>query len=312
MKNVIVAGNMDIDHLMGMNDLFSENILSSNLNNLSVSFQPSSHESAFGGAGANIAYNLKLFGLNPYLFTVLGKDFKKFFRRFDELGISTQYIDLDKNAMSPACFILNDGEKNQITIFSSASTLNHKLGMDLKDLESQNIDLMIISSNTAERMRTLARDATKRGIKYIFDPGQSITSIPNDVLAELTFNSVGVILNSYEFDLLLKKTKFGTDEILENVDFIVKTKGIEGSDIYQKNSEIISVPAILAVTKDPTGCGDAFRAGFIYAYLEGRDLKYCCELGTVAASFVLEYVGTQNHNFSASEVEERLTEHFIK
>lgn len=310
MKNIIISGNVDFDHIMGISDLFKDSILPGRLNNLSVSFQPTTHELTFGGAAANIAYNLSLLGENPYVFSVLGNDHKKIFDHFDKCGISTKYIDIDEEKLSPQCYILNDGNKNQITFFSTGSMMNHEVGMNLKDLNSENVDLMIISPSTQERMIALSREAVKKGIKYICDPGQACTSLSGDAMYELICNSIGLIVNSYEYALVLKKTGKSVDDLCDHVEFVIKTKGLEGSEIFTKNQGSVCIPAILVVNADPTGCGDAYRAGFMKAYLEGEDLKRACEIGTTIASFSLEALGTQNHCFSDETFKERLDDHF--
>lgn len=310
MKNIIVSGNIDRDHLMYIDGLFKNSILPGRLNNLSVSFQPTEHEVYFGGCGANISYNLALLGLKPLLFSVLGKDQEKFLEWFDTNNISKEYIDIDETLRSSAAYILNDKNKNQITFFSAGAMQNHNIGMDLKDLSKDDIDMMIISPNTPERMLSLSRDAKKRGVNYICDPGQACSSLEKDVFNELIYNSFGVILNDYEYTLMLKITGKSVEDILDDVDFVIKTKGLEGAEIFIKNSQSISIPAILVVNADPTGCGDAFRAGFIYSYLNGDDLKRASEIGTVVASFALERKGSQNHTFTLDQFNERVNEHF--
>ncbi len=311
MKGVIVSGNIDMDHLMCIDGLFKDSILPGRLNNLSVSFQPNKHETSFGGCAANISYTLRLLGVEPYLFSVLGNDYKNFFKWFDSNKISTKYIDVDKTKLSPAAYIMSDKNKNQITFFSSGASMNPNIGMDLKELSSDDTDIMIISPNTSERMLALSRDAVKRGIKYILDPGQACSSLSAEILDEIIFNAHGLIVNDYEYALVLKKTSKSVEDILDSVDFMIKTKGIEGCEIFEKDQVMpISVPAILVVNANPTGCGDAFRAGFIYSYLCGNNMQRACENGTVAASFALESLGTQDHKFTKSEFKERLNEYF--
>jgi adenosine kinase len=310
MKKVIVSGNIDRDHLMSIDGLFKDSILPGRLNNLSVSFQPTEHDVFFGGAAANIAYNLKLLGGDPLLFSVVGKDYRVFFERLEELGISTDFLDVDEERVSSACYILNDGNKNQITFFSAGASLNSSLGMDLKGLTKDDTALMIISPNTPERMLEMSRAAVKAGIPYIFDPGQACSSLTAEIIDEMIFNALGLIVNDYEYNLLLKKVGKSVDDLLDNMDFVIKTKGLEGVDIFAKDAPLETVPAILMLNADPTGCGDAFRAGFILSYLNGDGLKRAAECGTATASFALEKRGTQSHRFSFEEYMERLNEHF--
>ncbi len=308
---VAVVGNTDITHIMSLNSLFKDAILPSYLNNLSVSFQPEVEELHLGGAASDVAYNLNLLGITPYLFSVLGTNYKEFFDRFEKNGITTKYIELHKSLISPSSYILNDKNLNQITIFSSACTLDHDYCMDFKDLSKEDIDLAILCSNTQERMIAFSRDAQKRGIPYIFDPGQSITSINDENLYELTFNSIGVIVNAYEFTLMLRKLGRSVEDLTERLDFVVRTKGLEGSEVFTKNHTDASVPAILVMNAEPTACGDAFRAGFLLSYLEDKEnFERALKYGTVAASFALEKPGTQSHKFTLDEFFERVEDHF--
>ncbi len=310
-KNIAVVGNTDFTHIMELNSLFKDAILPSYLNNLSVSFQPETEEIHLGGAASDIAYNLKLLGLNPFLFSVLGSNFQEFFDKFNANGISTKYIQVNKDALSPSSYILNDRNKNQLTIFSSACTLDHNFCMDFADLKSSDIEFAILSSNTQDRMIAFSRDAKKRGIPYIFDPGQSITSISDDNLYELTFNSMGIIVNAYEFTLMLKKLGRSVEDLTERLKFVVRTKGLEGSEVFTKNNPSICVPAILVINAEPTACGDAFRAGFIKSYIDDEnELERALKYGTVSASFALEKSGTQSHKFDLETFYNRLEEHF--
>lgn len=308
--NVAVVGNTDFTHIMSLNSLFKDAILPSYLSNLSVSFQPETEEVHLGGVASDIAYNLKLLEINPLLFSVLGSNYEEFFKRFEQNQISTKYIEINKDALSPSSYILNDKHKNQFTIFSSACTLNHDYCMDFKDISKESISLAILASNTQERMIAFSRDAIRKNIPYIFDPGQSITSISDDNLYELTFNSIGVIVNAYEYTLLLKKLNRSVEDLTERLKFVVKTKGLEGCEVFTNINPSINVPAILVINAEPTACGDAFRAGFIKSYLESDDLERACKYGTVAASFALEKSGTQSHHFTMQEFFVRLNEHF--
>jgi adenosine kinase len=308
---VAVVGNTDITKIMELSTLFKDAILPSYLNNLSVSFQPETEMVHLGGAASDVAYNLNLLGITPYLFSVLGTNYKEFFERFEKNGIGTKYIEIHDKLSSPASYILNDKNLNQITIFSSACTLDHNYLMDFKDLQKDDVDVAILCSNTQERMIAFSRDAKKRGIPYIFDPGQSITSINDENLYELTFNSIGVIVNSYEYTLMLKKLNRSVEDLTERLDFVVRTKGLEGSEVFTKNNQEISVPAILVINAEPTACGDAFRAGFLLSYLDDKEnFERALKYGTVAASFALEKPGTQSHNYSLSEFFRRYNEHF--
>ncbi|MDX9971023.1 MAG: PfkB family carbohydrate kinase [Candidatus Gracilibacteria bacterium] len=310
-RKVAVVGNTDITHIMSMNSLFKDAILPSYLNNLSVSFQPELEELHLGGAASDVAYNLNLLGITPFLFSVLGVNFQEFYERFEKNGITTKYIELHDKLLSPSSYILNDKNLNQITIFSSACTLDHNYCMDFKDLTKDDVDLAILCSNTQERMISFSRDAQKRGIPYIFDPGQSITSINDDNLYELTFNSIGVIVNAYEYTLLLKKLGRSVEDLTERLDFVVRTKGLEGSEIFTKNHFETSVPAILVMNAEPTACGDAFRAGFLLSYLDDKEnFERALKYGTVAASFALEKSGTQSHKYSLEEFHQRVLDHF--
>ncbi len=306
MQNLIVTGSIAYDHLMTFDGRFSDSILPDQLDNLSVSFLASDHDVFFGGCGGNIAYNLSLLGAPPLLFAVLGGDFKKYFDWFDKNSISTDFIYVDNDKLTPSAYILTDNAHKQITFFSPSAMGNLEGCMSFDDINAEDVCCAIISPDLPKRMLALADSALEKGVPYIFDPGQQTVALKKTELAKIAENAIGIIVNSYEFELLLKKLEMNVSELLESVKFIVKTNGDKGAELYE-GGDVQVFPVIQGLDLvDPTGCGDAFRAGFLFSYAKGDGLSDSCLSGNALASFAIASKGTQNHGFSLNDFEERL------
>lgn len=311
MKKVAISGSIAYDHIMSFDGFFADSILANELSNLSVSFLAQNHEVFFGGCSANAAYTLKMLGVEPLVFAVLGNDYQNYFDWLAKNSISTDYIFADADKQSAAAYILTDKSQNQICFFSPSAMSNTDNCMNFSGLASGEASCALITPGLPSRMLSMARSAKSLSLPYIFDPGQALSALSKSDLHEIVINAAGVILNSYESVLLEKTLDLEISDLLNNLDFLIVTLGENGAMLYEKSSEIIQVPAISGLNiMDPTGCGDAFRAGFLAAYLSEKTLLESCQSGTVAASFALESVGTQCHKFSFEEFNSRLEDSF--
>lgn len=307
---MLVTGSIAYDHLLTFAGKFKEAVLPEQLGNLSVSFLADSHKTNFGGCGANIAFGLKLLGEDPLLLGVAGNDFGLYGKWFSENNISLDGVLIDAERPTAVANVLSDQSQNQIAIFSPAAMSNLELMPRVEPELMDELALAIISPEMPERMKHYARHFFELALPYIFDPGQAMPALSGEELTELVEKAIGVILNEYEAEMLTKKMDMSLDEIAAKVEFLVCTMGAHGAVLYHEGSRIeIPVVQDLKVV-DPTGCGDAFRAGFIKGLINTDGLKRACELGTVAASFALELEGTQNHLFTPEEFEKRLAENF--
>lgn len=312
MKKIIITGSIAYDHLMTFDGLFGDSIIPEKVRDLSVSFQSNVQEVHFGGCAANIGYNLKLLKDEPFIFSIAGKDFDYYKNWLKKHKISCKYIAIDKTNFTAAAYILTDRDQNQLTFFSVGALQNKSkcvdLNFDAKELK--NVKFAIISPGSPYGMLYFAQSCMERNISYIFDPGQGVPTMDRNTILTLIDNSDGIITNRYEAELIAKKLNMPMDKIARRTKFLIQTLGEEGTRIYYAgNQKIISAIKDLEVV-DPTGCGDAYRAGFIHGLAHGESLERSCEMGSVAASFVVDRPGTQNHHFTLEEFNKKLDKYY--
>lgn len=298
MKKILVTGSIAYDNLMSFDGLFSDSFVGEKLENLSLSFMADEHEIFFGGCGPNIAFSLKLLGQSPILFGVAGNDFHNYAEWLESNGISIKNVFVDENSPTACANILTDKKQNQLTIFSPGAMKTHLVEIKLTEEAKNDAVLAIVSPELPDRMAYYCRYFRELGIPYIFDPGQEIPVLEKNSLEEMLFGSIGVVVNEYESLLLTKKIGASLEEIAEKLEFAIVTLEDKGCRLYEKG-EIKEVGAVkVENVVDSTGCGDAFRAGFIHGYLNRADLTECCDIGNKTASIVLKVKGTQNHVFN--------------
>lgn len=306
MKKILISGSIAYDHIMHFDGRFGDSLLKTKMEDISLSFLAKSHDVYFGGCAANVAFTLQLLGHKPLIYAVAGNNFRRYKQWLGENNLSDEYISIDSDNRTAAAYIITDLEQNQFTIFSPGAMNNTELSMDLRNIDTTDLDLVVITPGVPHRLLQVAQFCINNNIDYIFDPGQGIPSIPKEALLTIIENSKGTIVNSYEGHLLEDKTGVSLDEMAKKIDFFVQTLGEDGCRLILRDSEII-VPAISDLEiNDTTGCGDAFRAGFVYGLFDTNSLERACEMGHTAASFVIEQLGTQNHKFSLMDFRDRL------
>ncbi len=306
MKNILVIGSIAYDHIMEFNGVFKDSIIPEELEHLSVSFLAKSHEVNFGGCSCNIAYTLKLLGEKPHIVGVCGNDFDTYQKWLKKNRISLDCIQKDDKNPTAAAYILDDKRQNQITIFSPGAMANQKLCYDFSDCDLSKIDLAVVAPDVPARMLALSENLIKKGIKYVFDPGQAISALSKEYLALIIDGSIGVIANEYEGNLLEEKLCMKPLHFAKWAGFYIKTYGEDGC-VYYDNRKHRRIPAVKGLQViDVTGCGDAFRSGFLHGYASEKSLEDCCKYGNAAASFVIDKMGTQTHSFTYKDFLNRL------
>lgn len=306
MKNILVIGSIAYDNIMFFDGEFKNSILLKDIDHLSISFLAKSRKTFFGGCSINIAYTLSLLREKPLVVGVAGYDFAEYKKWLSKEKISIKNIVIDKNNPTAAAYILDDKNQNQITIFSPGAMNNSKICKNLKHCNLDGVDLAIISPDLPSRMISMTKDLKKNNISYIFDPGQALSSLSKKDLMFIINDSKGIISNQYEASLLGKILNMDISRIANLSSFFVITLGEKGCIYYYKNIHK-KIPAIKGLKiKDVTGCGDAFRSGFLHGYVNNKSLGECCKMANASASFVIETVGTQNHKFTYSEFLSRL------
>ena len=301
---IVITGSLAYDHIMTFPDKFSNHILPDKVHMLNVSFCVDTLDVDLGGTAGNIAYNLALMGDKPSIYATAGNDFGVYRSKLDELGLSSGDIKILDDEKTAQAFITTDLSDNQITAFHGGAMYR----ANEYPLEIDKTSLVIISPNGVEAMLDHAKYCQKHKIKFIFDPGQAFPAITGDQLVKSAHGSLALTLNDYEWQMWKEKTSLNESDTLNVTNAIIVTMGEKGCRIITKENQF-ELPAVTGLqVVDPTGCGDAFRAGLLYGISRGWDLKKSAQTATVLASFCVEKQETQNHSFTEKEFDSRFEE----
>lgn len=301
---ILVSGSLVYDHIMGFPDRFKNHILPESIHILNVCFTVEKLEKSKGGTAGNIAYNIKLLGGDPIIISSVGQDGGEYLKYLKNIGIGADRIKTDKKLFTASCYITTDRGDNQITAFYNGA-LGSAPDIFLSKRE-KNPKWAIVSPTQKKVMLRHLSQCVGHGVKTIFDPGQQIPAFTDRELKEAISEANVLVGNDYEIKMIQKRTGWGKKEILKRVETLVTTYGERGSRIETCDRQEILVEACrVKKIKDPTGAGDAYRAGFLVGLDKGYNLRMCARLGSVAASFAIEKYGTQEHNFSHREFTRR-------
>lgn len=301
--SVLLSGSLAYDHIMDFPDSFKNHIIPDQVHILSVSFLVDKLQKNFGGTAGNIAYTMKLLDTEPTILGALGTDAHEYIEHLKAHHISTKHINTSKKLLSASAYITTDKDDNQITAFYPGASAE-ELEPDVTSVE-EGIDLVIISPADKDIMIKHAKQAHEARIPIVFDPGQQITALSPQEVSMIIGQAKILIANDYEMKLIQEKTGWGPKEIFNHVEIVINTFGAKGSRIYTKGEEIHIAPCPAQSVDDPTGAGDAYRAGFFSGYVRGFDLETCGQMGSVAAVYVVEQYGTQNHDYIREDFIER-------
>ncbi|MBI5755197.1 carbohydrate kinase family protein [Candidatus Peregrinibacteria bacterium] len=267
---------------------------------LNVAFNIETLNVDLGGTAGNIAYSLALLGEKPLIYATAGDDFGTYRKKLDELKLTTDFIKVLPDAKTAQAFITTDLADNQITAFHGGAMYRaheHPLAVSEKSL-------VIISPNGPEAMVAHANYCQKNQLPFIFDPGQAFNALKKEDLIHSVENSRALTLNDYEWQLWKEKTGLTESQTLDLTEATIITLGEKGSLITTRKGGI-AVPALKNLNViDPTGSGDAFRAGLLYGLSRGMDWKVCAQIGTTLASYCVEIQGPQNHRFTLAKFKE--------
>ena len=303
----LICGSMAFDTIMVFNDRFKNHILPDQVHILNVSFLVPQMRREFGGCAGNIAYNLKLLGENPLPMATVGSDFQSYADWMAKHGIERRHIRVVPDSYTAQAFITTDLDDNQITAFHPGA-MNHshqnKIGA------AKGVKLGLISPDGREGMIEHAQQFSAAGIPFIFDPGQGLPMFDGKDLLNFIEQATYVTVNDYEMQMLQQRTGLAPHEIAERVDALIVTQGGKGSHIYTKKHRH-EIPAVTPVeVKDPTGCGDAYRAGLLYGLLHNMDWETTGRIASLLGSIKIGHHGTQNHTFTRAEFDERFNKAF--
>jgi adenosine kinase len=303
-----VSGSLALDRIMNFPGKFADHILPDKIHILNVCFLVDGLNEYFGGTAGNIAYNLALLGEKPLILGCAGKDFAPYAKRLESLGLSLSGIRLVAEQFTAGAYITTDETDNQITGFNPGA-MRERCGYKFPEKHEGQV-MAIISPGNVNDMIELPEYFKKAGIPYIFDPGQQITALTGAQMVQAIEGSYALCTNDYELELVLKATGLSRAELLKRTGALVTTLGDQGSIIAQGDKET-RVPAVkVDKALDPTGAGDAFRAGLLKGLSLGRDLAGAAALGSVCAAFCVEKKGTQEHHFDLGAFNSRFSAHF--
>ena len=304
---IFISGSLAYDRILDFKGLFGDHILPEKIHDINVSFYVDDLEESFGGTAGNIAYTLALLEDSPVILANAGKDFEPYRAWMASHHIDTGRIHIDGNIRTAFATVMTDQKYNQISAFYPGA-MQEPYALDPRSIDKD--AFVIVAPGNLEDMRAVPQFCRENNIAFMFDPGQQITSLTGDNLKEGIEGSKVCIVNDYELAMVTKKTGWSVDEILKHTEILVTTFGANGSEV-RKSGMIFKVPpAISKNTSDPTGAGDAYRAGFTHALLRGWPLETAAKLASVVACYTVEMKGTQTHIFNPVSLAARYKQNF--
>jgi len=303
----LICGSLAFDTIMVFSDRFANHILPDKIHILNVSFLVPQMRREYGGCAGNIAYNLALLGDDGVPMATVGSDFGPYRERLERAGIATEHVRVVESELTAQAFITTDLDDNQITAFHPGAMQHSHVN---RVSEARGITLGIVAPDGREGMIEHAAQFAAAGIPFIFDPGQGLPMFGAEELQRFISQARWVTVNDYEWQLLQQKSRWGVREITSRVEALIVTLGAAGAVIHTRGEEILIPPAPVRQVVDPTGCGDAFRAGLIHGLLHGLDWRATGHIASLMGAIKIESRGTQNHRFSREEFAQRLATAF--
>ena len=302
--NILVSGSLAYDRIMDFQGRFSDHILPEKIHVLNVSFTVNGLKENFGGTAGNIAYGLSLLGEKPIILATIGRDYHRYFDWLKKNNISCEGIKVIEEELTAGAYITTDQSDNQITGFNPGA-MKFASSFDFSKINSRE-SIAIVAPGNLEDMMNYSALYKSKGIDYIFDPGQSLPMWNSPDLIKCIDGSMITISNDYELELIISKTGLNKKQLLQRTAAIITTLGEFGSRVSTHDYEI-DIPAIKPKeVVDPTGAGDAYRAGLIQGLVQNLSVKQSAEMGSACASFAIECYGTQEHYFTLTDFKKRL------
>lgn len=307
--SIIVTGSIAYDYIMVFPGHFKDHILPDKVHTLSVSFLVESMKRQRGGTAANIAYNLALLGERPQIVGAVGEDFADYRLWLEEQGVDTKGIKPIPGEFTSSCFINTDLQDNQITAFYPGA-MSHAHTLSFRSDELRDADIIVISPNDPLAMERYAAECVELGIPYLYDPSMQAPRMTAEELRAGCASAKVLIGNDYEFAMMSEKLGITEAELHRLVPITVVTKGEQGSSIIVEGEEYVIPPARTTTVVDPTGAGDAFRAGFVKGMQRGLSWDVVGRLASISSVFAIEHAGPQQHFYTPQAFVERYRENF--
>ena len=304
---ILISGSVAFDTIMVFEGHFKDHILPDRVHMLNVAFLTPELKREFGGCAANIGYNLEKLGGTPVLLATIGHDGVDYLRRMQSMGLETAHIAQLPEQFTAQAFITTDLADNQIIAFHpGAMAMAHQISV----ADALPAKLGIVSPNGKQAMQQHAHQFLEAGIPFIFDPGQGLPMFDGTELRALIASASAVTVNDYEARLLCEGTGWNEQQIAEQLDALVITLGAEGSQVWTRSGMESIAACAISNAADPTGCGDAFRAGLLYGVSNGWSWEDASRLGSVLGAVKIESKGAQNHEFDRAMVAARFAQNY--
>ncbi len=307
--SILICGSLAYDTIMVFQDHFRNHILPDKIHALSVAFYVPEMRREFGGTAGNIAYNLQLLDGNPLIMATVGEDFAPYSAWMKQNDLIDSYIRTIPNSYTAQAFITTDRDDNQITAFHPGAMVeSHK--NSVKD--TQNVKLAIIAPDGRDGMFQHARECYETGIPFMFDPGQGLPMFNGEELLHFIEMADYLAVNDYESQIIQDKTGLSLEQLAAKVKALIVTLGGNGSHIYA-DGQRFEIPCVEADRiVDPTGCGDAYRAGLLYGIARGWDWPTCGRLASTMGAIKIASRGGQNHKPTREEIENVYAQALVK
>ena len=303
----LICGSLAFDTIMVFGDRFANHILPDKIHMLNVSFLVPQLRREFGGCAGNIAYNLRLLGDVAYPMATVGRDFAPYREWMARSGVPADHVRVIEAELTAQAFITTDLDDNQITAFHPGA-MQHAHANRVSD--ASDIAIGIVAPDGREGMIQHAAQFAAARIPFIFDPGQGLPMFSGEELGRFVGQATWVTVNDYEWQLLQQKTGWSVGELTQRVAALIVTRGAAGSVIHTRDGELAIPSAPAAAVVDPTGCGDAYRAGLIHGLLHGLDWPSTGHIASLMGAIKIESRGTQNHRFTRAAFGARLASAF--
>jgi adenosine kinase len=306
-KKALICGSVAFDTIMVFGDRFKNHILPDKIHMLNVSFLVPQMRREYGGCAGNIAYNLKLLGDVGYPMATVGRDFGLYADWMRKTGVPADHVKVIESEYTAQAFITTDQDNNQITAFHPGAMQQSHLN---KVSDAKDIALGIVAPDGRDGMIQHANQFADAGVPFIFDPGQGLPMYDGKDLKRFVEQATWVAVNDYEWQMIQQKTGWTESDVTQLADALIITRGADGSSIYTKGGPIQIPCAKPKGIVDPTGCGDAYRAGLIHGLLHGLDWQTTGRIASLMGAIKIESLGPQNHKFTPAEFQQRLAAAF--
>jgi adenosine kinase len=304
--SVLVCGSIAYDTIMVFNGRFREHILPDRIHMLSVAFLVPELRRNFGGCAGNIGYNARLLGLDARLLAAVGRDFGTYETWLTGLGLNLDHVRTFPDTYTAQAFITTDLDDNQITAFHpGAMQCAHEIAIP----QTADITLAIVAPDGREAMVRHAEELASRGTPFIFDPGQGLPMFGGEDLLRFIEQASWLVVNDYEAGLVQERTGLSAEDIAERLRAYIVTRGAKGSRVYTEGT-CLEIPAVPAAAVDPTGCGDAYRAGLLYGLSHGHDWPTTGRIASLMGALKVAHRATQTHSFTLAEFRDRFAAAF--